>query len=108
MKNLVDYINEAIKVVELTYDASESECKKFAKKLVDTLNAKYHLDVQWDVDDMLDALNRLDKENYPIHISDFGLNDDSYLAFDNLKNALQFNDKDGWIDGKIKVKPIRK
>lgn len=97
MKSLKEYISES-KDLELRIDASENEYKRFAKILADNINIKNHLDEQLDPKYILDALNKLNEENYPVHLSDFGLGPNSYLMFDNGKTSLQFNDEDGWIE----------
>jgi hypothetical protein len=99
MKSLKEYINES-KDLELRIDASEDEYKKFAKVLTNNINIKNHLDEQLEPNYILDALNKLGEENYPVHLSDFGLGPNSYLMFDNGKTSLQFDDEDGWTEMK--------
>lgn len=97
MKSLKEYINES-KDLELRIDASEDEYKKFAKVLTNNINTKNHLDEQLDTKYILDALNKLGEENYPIHLYDFDLGPNSYLMFVNGKTSLQFNNEDGWVE----------
>ena len=109
MKNLQEYICEAIDFKTrinkegLKPQANEESFNTFAKQLTDHLNQEYHLDEQFEVNDILEAIKLLNKCFYPLQLDDFGLNPkNGLLSFckmwncDGKEGLYEYTKNDGW------------
>lgn len=102
MKTLKNYINESIvKHVRLD-DLNDNELKKFAKDVTIKINAKYHLDYQFDEDFVFNAISKLKNKKLEVSVNDFDMyeadNGEECLYCDPIRQYYVSDPRKGWLD----------
>ena len=101
MKNLSEFILEAVRKQINIDDIDNNELKKFAKKVATHVNANYHLDYGFDDDFIFDALLKLKDKNLKLSVNDFYIyetDDDEYLYCSQIEQYYVSDPKKGWLD----------
>jgi hypothetical protein len=101
MKNLSEFILEAVRKQINIDDIDNNELKKFAKNVATHVNANYHLDYGFDVNFIFDALLKLKDKNLKLSVNDFHIyetNGDEYLYCSQIEQYYDSNPKKGWLD----------